>query len=130
MGDDARRKVLEGITHPLIIAGVMTALREAAQAGERAAAVEAALMVETGSWRNYTELWVVTCTPETQVQRLMARNGHSREAAERWIASQLPLAEKEAVATRIFRNDGSVDALRASVTDAWNRLLETGGAGA
>ena len=123
MADPAARKRLEGITHPRIIAAMMERLRDLAMAGEPAAVVEAALMVETGSWRNYSELWVVTCDPETQRQRLMARNAHSREAAERWIGSQLPLADKEAVATRVFRNDGSLEDLRAAVTAAWAELV-------
>lgn len=126
MSDADQRKRLEGITHPLIIAAMMTRLRDLALAGEPAAVVEAALMVETGSWRSYSELWVVTCAPETQLQRLMARNAHSREAAERWIGSQLPLADKEAVATRVFRNDGDVEALRAAVTAAWTELVPAG----
>lgn len=123
MADPEARRHLEEITHPLIIAAMMERLRELAMAGEPAAVIEAALMVETGSWRNYSELWVVTCEPATQLERLMARNDHSREAAERWIGSQLPLAEKEAVATRVFRNDGGVEELRAAVTAAWAELV-------
>ncbi len=119
MGDPAARKRLEGITHPLIGATIMGRLKALADAGEPAAVVEAALMVETGSWRLYSELWVVTCAPEIQLARLMARQGFSAEEARRWIASQLPLAEKEAVATRVLRNEGALQALRAQVEAAW-----------
>ncbi len=124
MADSAARARLEAITHPLIIAAISSRLRALADAGRPAAVVEAALMVETGSWRGYGELWVVTCSPETQRARLMARNHFSREQAERWIASQLPLADKEAVATRVFRNEGGVEDLHRAIGAAWRELLD------
>ncbi len=126
MADAAARARLEAITHPRIAAAISGRLRALAEAGQPAAVVEAALLVETGSWRSYSALWVVTCSPETQRARLMARNHFSRERAERWIASQLPLADKEAVATRVFRNEGSVEELYRAIGAAWRELLGRG----
>src|SRR5690606_19150817 len=103
---DARRR-LEAITHPLIFEGVAARLRALAEAGHALAGVEAALMVETGSWRMYDALVVVSCAPETQVRRVMARDGVSEEQARAVLAAQLPVAEKEKVATYVVRNDGT-----------------------
>jgi dephospho-CoA kinase len=58
------------------------------------AVVEAAILVETGSWRNYDKLIVVVCTPEQQIERAMKRDGLSREEAMARLARQMPLAEK------------------------------------
>ncbi len=118
MADEQARKRLEGITHPRIIGTLLERLGALMQAGEPIGVVEAALMVESGSHRNYGELWVVTCAPDTQLARLMARTGFDEATARRWIASQLPLSEKEAVADRLLRNDGDLGALKAQVDAA------------
>ena len=71
LGDPAVRTRLEGSIHPLVRDGVE---RWLATLGPRAVAVvEAALLVETGSWRNYDLLAVVWCDPEQQFERAVAR---------------------------------------------------------
>jgi dephospho-CoA kinase len=122
MGNPSARKQLEGLTHPAIFAGLLQGLTTLRQAGERLAFVEAALMVESGSYRNYGELWVVTCSPAVQRQRLMARNGFDESTAKRWIASQLPLAEKEAMADQVLRNDASRGDLERLVATCLSRI--------
>jgi dephospho-CoA kinase len=113
--DPVQRVALERITHPRILERAERWLAE--QTG--VAVVEAALMVETGSWRRYDALLVVTCTPEVQLQRLMARNGFSADEAAGWLAAQMPLAEKERVATAVIHNDGDTAALQAELDRAW-----------
>lgn len=130
MADADARKQLEGITHPAIIRTLLERLAALMTAGERVAVVEAALMVESGSYQSYAELWVVTCDPDTQRHRLMARNGFDDATARRWIGSQLPLANKEALADRLLRNDGTRDALQAQVTAALDAALSGSPSGA
>lgn len=118
MGDAEARKRLEAITHPRIAAWVMARVGEALQSGHDLVGVEAALMVETGSHRNYGALLVVSCDPATQLARVQARDGVTEAEARRVLEAQLPLAQKEAVADHVIRNDGSLAALHAAV-DAW-----------
>lgn len=118
MADASARKRLEAITHPRIAAWVMARVGEALQAGHELVGVEAALMVETGSYRNYGALLVVSCDPATQLGRVQARDGVSEAEARRVLQAQLPLPEKEAVADHVIRNDGSLADLHAAV-DAW-----------
>lgn len=115
------RSVLNGITHPAIRDEMAHQTRRAIESGARMVVTEAALLVETGSYRMYPELWVVTCTLEQQLDRLMARDGMSDKAARALIATQLPLSDKEAVATTLIRNDGSVVALTDAVLAALSR---------
>ena len=122
---EARRR-LEAITHPAIFRALLEHLAALRDAGEPVAVVEAALMVESGSYRQYGELWVVTCAPDTQRARLMARNGFDEATARRWISNQLPLAQKEALADRLFRNDGDLAALEAQVVVALDELHSGG----
>lgn len=118
---DAKR-ALEAITHPEILRIIVERLQALAEEGWPAAVVEAALMVETGSYRNYPVLVVVTCDPELQVRRVMARDGVTDADARAIIATQLPLAEKERVATHTIRNDGTIEELEARVAAVWSAI--------
>ncbi len=117
------RQVLEGITHPAIRQSMAQRLTSLATDGTSHAVVEAALLVETGSYRGYPNLIVVTCAPTTQLTRLMARDGMTPEAAQALIAAQLPLADKEVVATHLIRNDGTLDALRTQIYSVWADIV-------
>ncbi len=120
MADATERTALESITHPLIWARM-----EAWIAAQHAPAVviEAALMVETGSYRRYDKLLVVTCSPHTQRARLAAREGYDPAAVERWLASQLPTAEKVRLADALIGNDGDTAELEATTRRVWARLV-------
>ncbi|MEY3213273.1 MAG: hypothetical protein RIT28_3754 [Pseudomonadota bacterium] len=122
MADPVARQALDGITHPRIRGAIQQQLHRLAEAGAPAAVVEAALLVETGAYRLYDALIVVSCSPQTQLQRLMSREGMAEEEARRWIQSQLPLVEKERLGTVVIHNDGDGDALRDAVGAAWRSL--------
>ena len=120
--DHAARLRLESITHPAIFAHMQASLAALEAAGHPVAVLEAALMVETGTYRMYDGLIVVSCSPEIQLARLMTRDGQSEEAARGLIGAQLPLAAKEAVADEVIRNDGTLEELEQAVDAAWTRL--------
>lgn len=121
--DPDARKVVNGITHPAIHALLAEQLASLAAQGEPVALVEAALMVETGSYRTYAALVVVSCAPETQLRRVLARDDTDEATARGLLAAQLPLADKEAVADVVIRNDGSLQELEAAVDAAWGTIL-------
>ncbi len=114
---DARRE-LEALTHPAIYAAIDAWLQQQRGAGATIAVVEAALIVETGQQDRYDRLLVVSCSPERQIQRVMARNGIPRADAEAWLGTQLPAAAKERVADRVIRNDGDLADLEREVGEA------------
>jgi dephospho-CoA kinase len=122
--DADARKDLEGITHPRIFTGIRQWLDTQAEQDHPVAVVEAALMVETGSWRLYDALLVVACQPGTQLARLMARDGMAEADARRWLATQIPVAEKATYGTAVIWNDvpfrdGDRSALEAALDAAW-----------
>lgn len=112
---EAERAALNEILHPRIGAESAKRLQALALQGHHLAVYDAALLVETGSYRNFAELVVVSCSPEVQRARLVARNGGDGADADARIAAQLPLAEKERVASWVLRNDASVAELAAQV---------------
>lgn len=115
--DPRARARLESITHPRIRAEVARRLGRLAEEGRPVAVVEAALLVETGNYLQYGALWVVSCSPELQIERLMERDGMTEPEARRMLGAQLPLADKEAVADVVIRNEGSLEDLAARVAE-------------
>jgi len=116
--DQKARRDLEAITHPPIIAETLRRVSALATAGHALAIVSAALMVESGSYKGYAGLLVVTCDERQQLKRLMARDGLDEQQARARIDSQLSQSEKAAVADFIIDNSGSPDELEAQV-EAW-----------
>ncbi len=55
---------------------------------------EAAILVETGSFRDYDRLIVASCTPEQQLERAMLRDHLTREEVQNRISRQMPLEQK------------------------------------
>lgn len=119
------RRDLDALTHPPIRARIAGWVADQEAAGAPMAVVEAALLVETGAYRQYPELLVVACAPDVQRARLLARDGGDPAVAEGLMRAQASLSDKRALATAVLDNDGTEDQLFASV-DRW--LAETRGA--
>lgn len=69
---------------------------------------EVPLLFETGLYQMLPHNILVTCSPETQIQRLISRNQFSRAEAETRLAAQWPLSKKEALAEMILHNEGDL----------------------
>jgi dephospho-CoA kinase len=93
--DQAKRERLNAIVHPRVFEAQAEWLAGVAARNPQAVAVlDAALMIETGSYKRFDKLIVVYCEPQLQIERLMARNNLTREQAEARINAQMPSAEK------------------------------------
>ncbi|HMV49926.1 MAG TPA: dephospho-CoA kinase [Blastocatellia bacterium] len=91
----AERERLNAIVHPRVFESQANWLAEIERRDPQVIAViDAALMIETGSYRRFDKLVVVYCEPEIQLERLMARNQMSSEDALARISAQMPSAEK------------------------------------
>jgi dephospho-CoA kinase len=112
---------LEAITHPRIRAQVAVQAAALEAAGHRLAFLEAALLVETGSYKQLDGLVVVSLSEAEQVARVVARDACSRDGALARIRAQRPLADKILVADHVIDNSGDVEATRAQLA----RVLRT-----
>jgi dephospho-CoA kinase len=117
------RRKLEAITHPRIGARSMQLMAAVAARGERLAIYEAALLVENGSYRMMQALVVVAASEESQIARVMARDGLDEAAARARIAAQLPVEKKIAVADFVIWNDGTREELEVKVREVHSALL-------
>jgi dephospho-CoA kinase len=117
--DQALRLALENAVHPLVrqeITGWIDGLGDVS-----AAVIEAALLVETGSYRSYDALVVVWCRREQQLERALAR-GIPEERARALLDAQLSLDDKRAVADVVIDNSGSESNLLAEIERAWSEV--------
>lgn len=111
-----KRKKLESITHPAIADALKANVASYFSKNEpHFWFYEAALLFEADRQNDFCEVWVVSCEPEIQIQRLMSRNGIDRKTAEERIAAQMPLKKKEALADVVIYNNGTSDELKDSV---------------
>ncbi|MBK8171922.1 MAG: dephospho-CoA kinase [Sandaracinaceae bacterium] len=128
-GDPQRRAQLNAITHPKIAAESARRLSELAAKGLPYVIYDAALLVENGIHKGMSAVIVVAAAESIQVARLCARDGISEADARKRITSQLPLAEKIAVADYVIENNGTLAQLRARVLEV-NDVLRARFAGA
>ena len=113
--DAAQRVRLEAITHPRIQALADERLAELAAKGHALAVYEASLLVESGRYKDFDGLVVVTASPETQLERILARGDLTEAEAQARIDAQLPLLAKVRVATHLIDNDGDLESTKEQV---------------
>ena len=70
---------------------------------------EAAILVETGGYKNFDKLIVASCSEELQIERAMARDSLDRESVLARLSRQLPLSEKARHADYIVDTSGTMD---------------------
>lgn len=113
--------LLESIIHPR----VHEELERLVHTSHTACVVfDVPLLVESGRWRSRLDtVFVVDCARETQIARVMARNGWPRQQVESVIAQQSPRAVRLASADGVVWNDGiDLPALQALVLGMARRL--------
>ena len=121
--DSDRLKRLNAIVHPRVFAGFEKFFGEVAARDPNAVAiVEAAIMIESGSYRRYQRLVLAACPRELQVERFMRRDGASRQEAESRIARQMPLEEKRRFADFVIDTGGTETETLRQVRSVCRRL--------
>jgi dephospho-CoA kinase len=118
-GDPAALAELERITHPAIRDAILHRIAESASP---VVAIDAVKLIEGGFDQFCDQVWLVTCSPDEQRERLMRRNGLSPAEADQRIAAQPPLEPKIARADLIIDNSGRLESTLAQVSAAWRRL--------
>jgi dephospho-CoA kinase len=86
------------------------------------AVVDAALMIESGGYKRFDKVIVVHCDDEVQLQRVMARDGLSRDEAKRRIAAQMSQDEKKTFADYLIDTTDGFEAARKRTKDVYNEL--------
>ncbi len=114
--DAAELRWLEQLVHPLVRRRFAAELERLRQAP--AVVLMIPLLFEAGLDTLCSEIWLVDCDEDQQLQRLMDRDGLTESEARARLAAQWPLARKRALATVVLDNRGGPDALAPQVEAA------------
>ncbi|EHB09267.1 Dephospho-CoA kinase domain-containing protein [Heterocephalus glaber] len=102
-----QRQLLNAITHPEICKEMMKETFKCFLQGRRYVILDIPLLFETRKLLRYLKrVIVVYCDRDTQLVRLMERNGLSLKDAEARIQAQLPLKDKVRMANHVLDNSG------------------------
>lgn len=122
--DEAGRAVLNKIIHPEIKREIDRRLKQIGKEHTDALVlVDAALLIETGIFREMDKIIVVSASKRNQIRRLISRDGLSAEGAKRRIRAQLPLKEKRKYADYVITTDGSMEEIREQVRKVHGKLM-------
>jgi dephospho-CoA kinase len=124
--DPATRKRLEELLHPPILAA---GVQHAEAAGGPYQVIVAPLLVEFGLTGWVDRVLVVDCPAETQLERLLARDGGDEALARAILATQASREQRLAAADDVIANDGPPERLPGAVAtlDAVYREMAAGG---
>lgn len=111
--DEAARKRLNGLTHPLVRRLSQERFAELERQGVQLAAYDVPLLFEVGLEAALRPVVLVAASEATQIERIMARDALSLADARARVAAQLPLAEKRKRADYVLDNDGTRPELAA-----------------
>lgn len=121
-GDEDKRRRLNGILHPKIYAEMEREIHAHEAAGEAAVVLSIPLLVEGRSRDMTDEIWVVALDPQSQIRRLMDRDGIGEEAARLRLAAQSSLDEKLAKADKVIDNNGSREWTKTQTKALWEEV--------
>jgi dephospho-CoA kinase len=102
------RRRVNAIAHPLVMDLVLSSHHDF---------VEVPLLYEVCAQHLFRQVWVISCGPEMQLERLTARMG-SREVAKSIISSQLPTQVKIDLADRVIRTNWDLETVRRGISMA------------
>jgi dephospho-CoA kinase len=121
--DNEKLKTLNEITHPEILKRINEKIKIYDTKGYRLCVVDAALLIETGFYKNVDFVLLVYCDRETQLNRLMNRDGLTYEQAIRMINSQMDFEEKKKYADYIIDNSKDLENTKKQLDYIINSIL-------
>ena len=121
--DTEKRKKLESFTHPRIIGEAARRANGVADKNPNAIIqVAVPLLIEINLQYKFHQVLLVYIPREMQIERLIKRDGITRDAAESILKAQLPIDEKLGYAGFVIHNEGTLEETRKQVEQVWEEL--------
>lgn len=117
---DALRR-LEGLVHPRVIELTKWLIN---RADEKVIVVEAIKLIEAGMHADCDALWVVTCSRDEQLRRLVENRKMSPQEALIRIRAQPPQELKIALADVVIHNESDLGATWEQVKKEWEKVCQ------
>ena len=124
--DPAARRDLEQIVHPFVRQRTDEWFASLEGKGHPFAVADIPLLYEAGRDADFDDVIVTACEPDTQVRRVMHRDGLSEAEARQRVAAQLPIAEKIRRADFVVSTEGPIEETDRQVKALYDRLREPG----
>lgn len=112
---NAARETLDSIMQPLLLGRICNDIAQARSSGAEICVLDMPLLYEKGLDSLCDHVWCAWLPQETQLQRLMARDGFTAEEALQRIRSQMPTDEKAARADIVIDTSGTIQYTKESV---------------
>jgi len=100
LANEEHQQALNAIIHPAVFRDFETSGMQW---------MESAIMYESGAYRLMDKIVVVTAPEEVRIQRIMLRDGITREKALQWLSRQWPQDKVRELADYEIVNDGTSD---------------------
>lgn len=113
--DREKLAVLTEITHRYIKAEIYRRMEEARQRGDGLFVIDAPLLFESGLDRDCDLTLAVVAQREKRIARIMARDGITRELAEKRLDSQIDETRLRELADEVIENNGTAEELARAV---------------
>ena len=123
----ANFKTLEAIVHPLVRLREKAFLEDQNAAGASVVVLDIPLLFETNASGRVDKIVVVSCPPEIQRERVLARPGMTLEKFELILSRQTPDAEKRARADYVIDTGRGIDKAREQVKTILQDLRKQAG---
>jgi dephospho-CoA kinase len=120
--DPVARKDLEAIIHPAVREATSRFFAALDPGAHAFAIADIPLLYEVGRDKDFDVVIVVAVDPQTQLKRVMQRDGLTESEARQRIAAQLPIDEKVKKADYVIRTDGTVDETSRQVASVRSHL--------
>lgn len=120
--DTSAMRRLEAIVHPAVGAAIAGELAAVSPSG--IAIIDAVKLLEGGSGAFCQSKWLVICTEEQELSRLLARNGFSEDEARARIQAQPSNAQRIPLVDEVIDNSGTLAETRQQVAAAFARFVE------
>lgn len=115
--NEERRKELNGIVHPAVRAEMLAEKEKAFENGKQTVVMDIPLLFESNLTWMVEKTVVVYVDRDTQLSRLMLRNGLTEEEAKARVNSQMSLDEKRNLADAVLDNRGTIDETGVQLDD-------------
>ncbi|MEN6594399.1 MAG: dephospho-CoA kinase [Clostridiaceae bacterium] len=113
--DEAKRNGLNAIVHPYVIETMFSRAEQALSKRGGVAVFEAPLLFESGMHEKMDKNILIVCGEEQRLERILARDNTTRQAALARIRAQMPDEEKRLLSDYILENDGTIEALHQKI---------------
>jgi dephospho-CoA kinase len=122
-GKPERLETLNRLVHPHVFGRERKLIEQFARSDPQGiVVVEAAILIETGTYKNYDRLILVECEEQQQIERSLKRNHTDRAEVLARLSRQMPPVEKRKFAHYVIDTSGSKEQTLRRVREVYDAL--------